>query len=181
MPKYAIDYQTTTIYKIVCRDINITECYVGHTTNFCKRKQQHNKDCNNETSIHYNYKVYQFIRNNGEWQNWDMIEIEKYPCNDVNEAKKRERYWIETLKATLNVKCPSRTDKEYKDTIYNGINGTRKIYNDANRDRNIAYGKQYRIDNKEEIKERRTKLIVCECGREIQIKTRWCHIKSNVI
>ena len=37
------------------------------------------------------------IRKNGGWENWCMIEIEKYPCNDKNEAKARERYWLETL------------------------------------------------------------------------------------
>ena len=38
-----------------------------------------------------------------------MIEIEKYPCNDKNEACKRERHWIEILKANLNIQIPSRT------------------------------------------------------------------------
>ena len=30
------------------------------------------------------------IRENGDWNNWSMIEIEKYPCNDDNEARARE-------------------------------------------------------------------------------------------
>ena len=30
-----------------------------------------------------------------------MIEIEKFPCKDGNEARARERYWYEELKATL--------------------------------------------------------------------------------
>jgi len=38
MPKKEIDYSNTIIYKIVCRDLNIKECYVGHTTNFTKQK-----------------------------------------------------------------------------------------------------------------------------------------------
>ena len=29
------------------------------------------------------------MRDNGGWQNWSMIEIEKYPCNDQQEATKR--------------------------------------------------------------------------------------------
>ena len=32
MPKKEIDYSNTIIYRIVCKDTNITECYVGHTT-----------------------------------------------------------------------------------------------------------------------------------------------------
>ena len=58
----------------------------------------------------YKFKVYDFIRNNGDWDNWSMIEIEKYPCNDGNEAKARERYWIETLKATLNERTPIKIE-----------------------------------------------------------------------
>ena len=61
----------------------------------------------------YNCKIYQCIRDNGGWENWNMIEIEKYPCNDGNEARKRERYWYETLGASLNVCLPSRSHKEY--------------------------------------------------------------------
>ena len=44
-----------------------------------------------------------------------MIEIEKYNCNNINDACKRERYWIETLNATLNMVIPTRTAKEYEE------------------------------------------------------------------
>ena len=47
MPKKDIDYSKTIIYKIVCNDLNITDVYVGHTTNFIKRKARHKYDCNN--------------------------------------------------------------------------------------------------------------------------------------
>ena len=42
------DYNNTIIYRIVCKDANITDCYVGHTTNMVKRRQQHKHTCNNE-------------------------------------------------------------------------------------------------------------------------------------
>jgi len=41
MPKVPTDYSKTIIYKIVCNDLNVNECYIGHTTNFIKRKGQH--------------------------------------------------------------------------------------------------------------------------------------------
>ena len=47
------------------------------------------------------------IRENGNWNNWSMIEIEKYPCNDDNEARSRERYWYEVLNANMNSQCPT--------------------------------------------------------------------------
>ena len=51
---------------------------------------------------------------------WDMVEIEKYQAIDRLDAHKRERFWIETLKATLNKKLPTRTNKEYSKK-YNNV------------------------------------------------------------
>jgi hypothetical protein len=113
MPRIAINYENTLMYKLVCNDLNITELYVGQTTNFTVRKDCHKKHCCKDIYKQHNFKVYQFIRENGGWSNWDMFEIEKYACVDSKEGKKRERYWIETLKATLNCNIPSRTQSEY--------------------------------------------------------------------
>lgn len=109
MPRLSTNYDNTCIYKIVCKDLNITDCYVGQTTNFRKRKWHHKSSVNK-----LDFKIYKFIRENGGWDNWDMIEIEKYPCNDGNEARTRERYWYEELKATLNTETPNQSQKEYK-------------------------------------------------------------------
>jgi hypothetical protein len=38
MPKQPINYENTIIYKIVCNNLNINDCYVGHTTDFTRRK-----------------------------------------------------------------------------------------------------------------------------------------------
>ena len=38
MPRLPVDYSNTYFYKIVCRDVSIPDMYVGHTTNFSKRK-----------------------------------------------------------------------------------------------------------------------------------------------
>ena len=101
MPKKDIDYSKAIIYKIVCNDLNITDVYVEHTTNFIKMKARHKLNCNNINGNEYNLKIYTIIRNNEGWENWSMIEIEKYPCNDINEACARERYYYELLNAKL--------------------------------------------------------------------------------
>jgi predicted GIY-YIG superfamily endonuclease len=102
------DYSKTSIYKICCNDANITDIYIGHTTNFNNRKKDHKKDCNNDKMKNYN-----FIRENGGWNNWNMIIIENYQCNNIKEATIREGFWIKELKATLNVRIAGRTDKEW--------------------------------------------------------------------
>jgi hypothetical protein len=98
MPRVPIDYNNTLIYKIVCKNLDVKDIYVGHTTNFTKRKNQHKINYNKE----YNCKLYRTIQDNGGWNNWVMIEIKRFPCNDSNEAKARERFYIEHLNANLN-------------------------------------------------------------------------------
>jgi hypothetical protein len=99
MPKDNIDYSNTIIYKIYCKEANITDTYVGHTTNFIKRKYQHKHQCNN---LNNKLKIYNVIRENGGWNNWDMIEIAKYNCNDITEARIKEQKHYEELKSSLN-------------------------------------------------------------------------------
>jgi len=113
MPKNPINYSKCLIYKIVCNDLNITDSYVGHTTDLVKRRYEHKTTCNNPTNPKYHYKVYQYIRNNGGWDNWLVVLVEEYPCDNINQACKRERHWIEELKASLNMSVPSRTQKEW--------------------------------------------------------------------
>ena len=113
MPKKNIDYSKTIIYKIVCKDVNIKDFYIGSTTNFTNRKRQHKNIAINDT-VKSHYYVYVFINQNGGWDNFDMIEVEKYNASDHNDALKRERYWLEELNATLNAKIPSRDKEEYR-------------------------------------------------------------------
>lgn len=108
MPKDNIDYSDTIIYKIYCKDESINEVYVGHTTNFPVRKYQHKIACNNSKN---DVKIYKIIRENGGWNNWNMIEIAKYNCKDSTEARIKEQYHYEQLKASLN-SCPPYVDKK---------------------------------------------------------------------
>ena len=153
MPKQFIDYSKTIIYKIVCNDLNIRDVYVGHTTNFINRKAKHKSDCNNPNSKSYNFKIYNTIRNNGDFENWSMIEIEKYPCNDINEACSRERYWYELLNAKLNTNYPARNKTEYNKDYYQDNKEYKKEYRDNNKDKMQEYNKVYYENNKEYKKE----------------------------
>ena len=102
MPKVEIDYSNTIIYKITCKDPNITDVYVGHTTNFVQRKHAHKQSCINVKSLNHNCKLYQVIRNNGGWSNWCMEIVHFCNCNDHYEARKKEQEYFELLHATLN-------------------------------------------------------------------------------
>ena len=101
MPKTPMDYSKCCIYKIEHVDDD-TLVYVGHTTNFDKRKTQHKINCKNDNNKHYNLKVYQMIRQNGGWEMFKMIEVEKYPCADRREAERRENEVMKELRASMN-------------------------------------------------------------------------------
>jgi hypothetical protein len=101
MPKIDIDYSNTIIYKITCKDSNVTDVYVGHTTNFVQKKYAHKKNCNNDKTVNHS-KLYEVIRNNGGWQNWNMEIINLYNCHDHYEARQKEQEYFILLNATLN-------------------------------------------------------------------------------
>ena len=102
MPKTPIDYSKTQIYKWVCNDPDIISCYVGHTTNWVKRKAAHKLVCNDEKSNSHHFQIYQIMRTNGGIENWNMILVEDYPCDNSREAEKREQYWKDELKPDMN-------------------------------------------------------------------------------
>ena len=93
--------------------LNIKDVYVGSTTDFRKRKNSHKSDCTNPNKKCYNYYLYQFIRDNGNWENWDMVMIKKYTkCESKLQCLKKERKYIEKLNATLNTIRPMITKEE---------------------------------------------------------------------
>jgi hypothetical protein len=151
MTKLPINYQTACIYEIVCKDVNITERYVGSTTNLIKRRSDHKRGCNNENCNHYNYYVYQFIRENGSFENWDVVLIEQViDCKDKEHLHKRERFYIEEKKAELNKYIPLRTLKEYNEDNKDRIAERKKEWCENNKDKM----KEWYENNRDKINER---------------------------
>lgn len=175
MPHKATDYLKTVIYKIVCNDRNITDLYVGHTTDFTTRKSTHKSHCNNDWDPKHHLKIYQIIRANGGWGNWDMFEIEKYPCEDGNEARTRERYWYEGLNANMNHLLPINTEADLK--IAKQRHDTTYRNKEENKARQSQYMKDYRTiqENKDKKKVR----VQCLCGSIVCKNDVSRHKKTN--
>ena len=167
MPKIDIDYEKTLIYKLIKKDaINDENIYIGSTTNFIQRKHGHKTSCNNKKSKKYNYKKYQYIRLNGGWDEWNMIEIEKYPCNDNNEARAREEYHRRYFNATLNSQRCHTTDeekiiilknysKEYRENNVEKLKEKDRLYRENNVEKEKERHRLYNENNKEKLKEYR--------------------------
>ena len=166
MTKTLKDYSRGLIYKLCCKDVDIKEIYVGSTTNFTQRKRKHKSDCNNVNNKGYNYFVYQFIRENGGWENWSMVTIEKYPCNDELELEQRERYWMEQLKAKLNSRIPTRSREEWIEDNKDKLKEYKKQYNETNKDRISEKRKEYRKANEEKLSKKHKE---------------WCHKNKDKI
>jgi hypothetical protein len=180
MPKVPIDYAKTIIYKIVCNNLSVTDNYVGHTTDFVRRKQSHKNRCTNEKDKKHNFKIYRIIRENGGWINWSMIEIEKFPCETVFEACRQERYHYELLNSTLNMIYPQRSQKEYYEIHKKKINERVKEYYVANKKKVKERILIYKDSHKEELKEKKNKRHICECGKEFSAGNKSRHLKSNI-
>jgi len=188
MPKKNIDYSNTVMYKIVCKDLNIQDVYIGHTTRFKQRKNCHKTKCQNENDTSYHEHKYKIMRENGGWDNWEMIEIEKYPCSDGNEARSRERYWYELFHSTLNTCYPNRTIKEYEiENIEHRkayfktekVRNIQKEYREKNKEKIQEYKKEYALANKELISERKKEVIVCSCGSTYRRDDKARHLKTQ--
>jgi hypothetical protein len=209
MPRLPKNYSKNVIYKLVCNDLNILGCYVGHTTDFTRRKACHKSDCDNENGSKYNYKVYKTIRENGGFNNYSMIEVEKHPCRDENEATARERHWFEILNSGLNTIYPQRSPEEYYADNRNNILIQQRQYYADNRDNILIQQRQYYTDNrdniliqqrqyhtdnreeilirkgqydathKEEIATRQKQTFSCECGKVITWGMKSRHFKTK--
>ena len=143
------NYSQAKIYKLCCRNPEIKDIYVGSTCNFTKRKYEHKSDCNNINSKKYNLNVYQYIRDNGNWENWDMVLLEEYKdCSNKMELHARERYWLEKLGATLNSCIPNRSVKEYYEKNKEEILEKKKERYKNNKE---EYNKKYNEKRKEKI------------------------------
>lgn len=202
-----VNYSQSSIYKLSCKDPEIKDIYIGSTTNFARRKQEHKKCCNNSNAKGYNYHVYKFIRETGGgFDNWEMVELERFNAVDKRNLHTRERYYLELLGATLNKVVPTRELKEYyqdnKQKIKQYYEDNKEViiekhkqwrednkdiikekgknrYNE-NKDFFLQKNKQYYKDNKDNLNEKQKKKFTCEsCGSEISMGSKFLHDKSK--
>jgi hypothetical protein len=111
-------YCKTVIYRIFCKDTNITDCYIGRTINFNSRKAGHKL-----SSRKSQLKVYRKIRECGGWNNWNMEIVNIFICKNKDEKKIKEQQYINYFKPTLNSisACSNKYEIGNIENIYNEI------------------------------------------------------------
>ena len=155
------------IYKIYNDDM----AYIGSTKNFKRRMDGHKSVCNNEKSKSYNLFIYQFIRQNGGWDNFKKDIIYECEVKDKGEQRIVEQEWINKNECNLNKYKSYITYEEKKENKKKW----QKKYRDNNKQQLREKNKKYYEDNKEykNIK------IICECGVEYIKRCKTQHERSN--
>jgi hypothetical protein len=154
------------MYKICPKNKDLNYCYIGQTTNFTNRKRQHVKNTVTESDKkHYHLKHYETIRQNGGWNEWEMIEIEKFNSKTKLEARMREQELMKEHKANLNMLNAYITEDEratnkkaitekYREENKELIRQQEKKYKEDHKDIIAEQMKKYREENKEKIYEK---------------------------
>jgi hypothetical protein len=101
-------YSNGKIYKII-NLLDETKIYVGSTCKLlCQRMATHRQDAKNK-----NLKLYLEMRASCI-NNFKIILIENYQCNNKEELRRREQYWIEQLKPFYNNYKAFQTEEQLK-------------------------------------------------------------------
>lgn len=183
---------SVVIYKIIPKEASVRHSYVGSTTNFQERLIGHRGLVERPSgSRHDNTPLYCTIRETGGWDAWQMIPIEE--CEEAARAV-RERYWIDEIRATLNVQKPGRTTAEWRADNAEYRTEQQREYYLANKERLNARQKKYVADHAEQVaayKRRwvlqnaeklqyRNSSVLCECGQEYSYSNKQRHLRSRV-
>lgn len=181
MPRTNVDYSKSLIYMLKKKDDYDNEnIYIGSTTDYTRRKNTHKCSCCNPNDKGYNYKKYQYIRDNGGWDEWVMIKIEDYPCNNKLELEKREDEIMCDIKSKLNERRANRSRKDYYEANKEKIIEQTKEYREVNKEKRKEYDKEYYEVNKEKRAEKLKEKIQCDnCGCEVTRASLTRHQKSK--
>ena len=170
MPRTPVDYNNTVIYKIQAID-KPELIYVGHTTDFVRRKNDHKNISNNASDANRKskYKLYIMIKENGGWDMFKMIQIKEFPCKDKREAEAEEDKCMMELKASMN-SCRSfsgLTPQEYSIQ-----------YRETHKERKKLIDAKYREANKDRLLAHKYSKFECECGVTVVLHHKARHRRS---
>ena len=187
-----IRYENGCIYILKHKTDDTKEYYIGSTRDFKHRCRIHKSNCNNENIREYNLKVYKYIRDNGGWDQWEIVKLYDYPCKNKYELEQEERRAIEAYKPTLNNKIPTKTKAEYRQEHREYHKQWSKEYRENNKQMIADKKKQYSQNNKEKIADKKkqhyqnnkdkinVKINCDNCNRLVNKQGLARHKRSNI-
>ena len=181
-----VNYNNSFIYKLCCKDTNIKDIYIGSTASFANRKYSHRQGVTNSNHKAYHLYVYEFIRENGSWDNWEIVKIENVNCETKNELFKKEREWYNKLNPSLNTQVPCRTLPEYRKDKSKEMQEFTRDWRKKNPEKAKAIRSRYYEKNRESILEKNKKYVEksnykveCKCGAFIVKRRMPRHYKTK--
>lgn len=181
-------YACGQIYKVVNKN-NPDEFYIGSTRNTLRvRWADHKKSMKSE---HFRGLLYVRMRELG-FDCFSMVLVEDWPCDNKDQLRQREDYWIRTLRPTLNMTRAYLTpedrqeyrvqirahrvekDRAWREANKETIAESKRLKREAHKleisaeelkaeqRRKADYAKEYRDKNKELVLAKRREKIRCE-------------------
>ena len=150
------------VYCLVCKDTDVQEVYVGSCQDLNIRIKHHRTDCNNKNSPKYYRKVYQFIRENGGFDNFKFIWLELFKTDDTIFLKQLEQHYMDTFprELLLNSLRAYTTEEEKREQFRQG-------------------SKKYYKENKDELNKKRKVKVPCpKCSKSISKRHIARHLKT---
>lgn len=168
-------YEKASLYIIKHKeDIDNENCYIGSSKNFHKRLISHKSNCFNPKCKDYNMKVYQFIRADGDFNNFVIEELYKFPCTSKTQLKAEEKKLIKSYNSKLNSYIPNRTTQEYYQENSTRISKLNKERYRSNPSLFIEKAKKYYQKNIEKLS---SKCVCTICGCSVRYDYMSKHIK----
>lgn len=131
--------QKACIYKLVCKNPEKKEIYVGSTKNIHQRAYNHYLTSINPNSKEYNVKKNVYIRENGGWDNFELVKLCDFEYTERVELRKKEQEYIDALKPSLN---------QFRAYNWKGYD---QIYRDSRKDKKAESNRKYYLKNKERL------------------------------
>ena len=180
------------MYKICPKNSNLNYSYIGHTNNFAFRKSQHKLPCIDIAHNKSHYKLYETIRQNGGWDEWEMIEIEKFNGKTKLEARMREQELIKEHKANLNILSAFITEDErkekkkritekYREENKELLKEQTKQYKEDHKDIIAEQMKKYREENKEKIRAKTKEYIENNKEKHDETQKAWREKNKEIL
>jgi len=170
-----VKYDAGYIYGIYHQD-NLK--YIGSTIDFKSRMWTHKTSCYNVKSKKRNLQIYQYIRSNGKWEDFEFKIIDVYYSITKKLLNRIEGEYIRYfgLENLLNQAIAGRTDSEYRDDNQVEL----KKYYQVNKKKICNRVNDYRLKNKAKIKARISKPWTCSiCNKTVNTGSKSRHLKTT--
>jgi hypothetical protein len=167
-----VNYQLGKIYKIVC--LTTGKNYIGSTSEptLARRLAKHISNYKQYLKGNFNYiSSFQILEGN----NYEILLIDSFPCNNRDELHSRERHWTNQIECVNMIKNQGIINELGKETYQNLYN---KEYRENNKETIRTQKKQYREDNKEKIKAKKSLKSVCQCGSHYTDSHKSRHLRT---